>query len=91
MTHDRESEIRDEMRAVLARLRVLEFALLEMLQGLTTDHAAVLAKGLCARVDVWSLGEGEEFTPLVDETATQQLTSLLCALGKVPSIGSASH
>jgi hypothetical protein len=86
MGQDREAEVREEMRAVLAKLKVLECALLEVLQGLGKDRAAAVAAGLRARVNEWSLHAGSDFTPLVDEMASEQLTSLLGALDEAPQL-----
>ena len=85
MGEDREAQVREEMRAVLAKLKGLECALLEILQGLGKEQAAVAA-GLRARVNEWSLRAGSDFTPLVDEMASEQLTSLLGALDEAPQL-----
>lgn len=86
MGADREAEVRDEMQAVLAKLKVLECALLEVLQGFDKDRAAAVAAGLRDRVNEWSLLAGSEFTPLVDEMASEQLSSLLGALDEAPAL-----
>lgn len=86
MTSDREAEIQQEIDAALARLRVQEFALLEVLQTLSSPHAAAVANGLRARVNAWALEAGHLLTPTVDETATEQLTSLLGALDEAPTM-----
>jgi hypothetical protein len=85
MGADREAEVRDEMQAVLAKLKVLECALLEVLQGFDKDMASTIAAGLRARVNEWSLLAGSDFTPLVDEMASQQLATLLGALDDAPA------
>lgn len=86
MTGDREEEIQEEIDAALARLRVQEFALLEVLQTLSSPHAAAVANGLRTRVNAWALEAGHRFTPTVDETASEQLTSLLGALDEAPTM-----
>jgi len=48
MGSDREAEARDEMQAILAKLKVLECALLEVLQGFDRDMAASIGAGLRA-------------------------------------------
>lgn len=86
MGADREAKLQDEVQAVLAKLRVLEFALLEVLQGYDKDQAACVAAGLRARVNEWSLTAGPSLTTLVDEMASAQLSSLLSALDEAPSL-----
>src|SRR5688572_10823711 len=84
MDKDREAELEDVIEAVQARLRIQEFALLEILNALPRHNAVMLANGLRARVNEWSLGAGAQFTPIVDESACEQLTSFLGALDEGP-------
>ena len=86
MAKDREEEIRDEIGAVLAKLRVQEFALLELLRSVSSEQAARLANGLRARVNEWALDAGPQFTPRVDQMASEQLASLLGALDEPPTM-----
>ena len=86
MEHDKKEEIRDAIDAVLAKVRVLEFGLLELLHALPKEDAAVLANGLRARVNEWALEAGPRFTARVDEMASEQLTSLLGALDDAPTM-----
>lgn len=85
MHNDREAEIQDAIEAVQARLRVQEFALLELLLALPRHNAVALANGLRARVNEWSLGAGPQFTANVDESACEQLTTFLGALDEGPA------
>lgn len=85
MPKDRETELQEAIEAVQARLRVQEFTLLELLHALPRRNAVTLANGLRARVNEWSLGAGPQFTPIVDESACEQLTTLLGALGEAPA------
>ena len=80
MENDRERELQDAIDAVLARLRVQEFALLELLHALPRHNAMLMANGLRARVNAWTLDAGPRFTPSVDETTSEQLATLLTAL-----------
>ena len=86
MARDHEAEIQDAIDAALAKLRVQEFALLELLQALPKPDASTLADGLRARVNEWALEAGPSFTARVDEMASEQLTSLLGALGEAPTM-----
>ena len=86
MARDHEAEIQDAIDAALAKLRVQEFALLELLQALPKPDAAALADGLRARVNEWAREAGLSFTTRVDEVASEQLTSLLGALGEAPTM-----
>ena len=85
MTKDREIELQEAIEAVQAQLRVQEFALLELLHALPRHNAVTLANGLRARVNEWSLGAGAQFTPIVDESACEQLATFLRALGEGPA------
>lgn len=80
MGDDRERQIQNEIDAVLARLRVQEFALVELLCALPRHNAIALANGLRARVNAWALEAGPHFTATVDETASEQLATFLGAL-----------
>jgi hypothetical protein len=85
MQNDREAELQEAIEAVQARLRVQEFALLELLHALPRHNAVTLANGLRARVNEWSLGAGAQFTANVDESACEQLTTFLGALDEGPA------
>ena len=86
MSHDKEAEIQDSISAILARQRVLEFALIEMLHALPRSDATRLADGLRARVNAWALEAAPQFTQQVDEMAVEQLSSLLGALNQQPTL-----
>lgn len=77
MPKDRETELEEAIEAVQARLRVQEFALLELLSALPRHNAVALANGLRARVNEWSLSAGHHFTPIVDESACHRITTFL--------------
>ncbi|CAG0933622.1 hypothetical protein RHDC3_02633 [Rhodocyclaceae bacterium] len=85
MTKDRETELQEAIEGVQAQLRVQAFALLELLHALPRHNAMTLANGLRARVNEWSLGAGAQFTPIVDESACEQLTTFLGALEEGPA------
>lgn len=80
MGNDREQEIQEAIDAVLARLRVQEFALLELLHALPRHNAMALANGLRARVNEWARDAGARFTATVDENASEQLAAFLDVL-----------
>ena len=91
MGNDREQEIQEAIDAVLARLRVQEFALLELLHALPRHNAMALANGLRARVNEWALDAGSRFTPIVDENASEQLAAFLGVLDEAPTIPAPLH
>ncbi|HEV7915095.1 MAG TPA: hypothetical protein VGP22_15120 [Albitalea sp.] len=86
MIDDREKQIDEAIDAVLARLRVQEFALLELLYALPRHNAITLANGLRARVNEWALDAGPRFTPAADESASEQLATFLGALDDAPTM-----
>jgi hypothetical protein len=80
MGNDREQEIQAAIDAVLARLRVQEFALLELLHALPRHNAMALANALRARVNEWALDAGARFTATADQNAAEQLAAFLDVL-----------
>ena len=58
MDDSRELEIQEAIDGVLARLRVQEMALLELLVTLPRHNPIALANGLRARVNEWALSAG---------------------------------
>lgn len=79
-----EAALQAEIESLTARVRVQEFAMLEVLHLLSPKHGQLLAEGLRARVNEWALHAGPQFTPNVDESASAQLASLLVAMNEAP-------
>lgn len=82
MDPSQETELRAEIDSLSTRVRVQEFALLEVLQLLSTQHGAMLADGLRARVNAWALQAGPQLTANVDESAAEQVATLLVAMAE---------
>jgi hypothetical protein len=81
---DAVEQLHSEIDSLTARVRVQELALLEVLHLLSPRHGDRLAGGLRARVNEWSLHAGPRFTPTVDESASEQLATLLIAMNEAP-------
>jgi hypothetical protein len=80
LEQDREQQIQEAIDVVLARLRVQEFALTELLCALPRHSAMALANGLRARVSAWTREADPRLNSAVDERTSEQLATLLGAL-----------